>query len=313
MTETMTKTMTTALVSRYGGNDAVELASVAIPAPGPGEVLVKVQAAGVNPIDWKIRDGAGERLGLSLPILLGGELVGTVDAIGPGVDRLAEGERVFGMVRSGAFSDYALAKAADMVPAPERLDVLQAAALPLAGTTAWQALFDEAKLEAGQRLLITNSSGGVGSLAVQLAKARGAHVTAVTSARNADFVRSLGADEIIDYTSQRFDAAANGMDVVLDTLGGDSFQRGFATLRPGGILVTVVAFPEGEAERFGVRATRSFTRPNAQSLAAIRDLADAGRLTPHVERVFPLSEIRDALTLSQGGHARGKIILSVSG
>ena len=309
----MSETMQAVLIRSYGANDVVGIEEVARPEPGAGEVLLKVDAAGVNPIDWKIRNGAGQRLGMTLPIHMGGELVGTIEQLGADVSGFAPGETVFGMVHTGAFAEYAVAKAANLVRAPANLDVVEAAALPLAGSTAWQAIFDEAGLVAGQRLLITNSSGGVGSLAVQFAKARGAHVTAVASARNEAFVRSLGADAFIDYTSQPFEEAAHDMDVVFDTVGGETFERAFHTLKRGGFMVTVVAFPEDEAARFGVRVTRSFTLPSARNLTAIKDLAEAGAVKPQIDTVFPLVEIKQALALSESGRARGKIVLAVSG
>ncbi|WP_031339815.1 NADP-dependent oxidoreductase, partial [Xanthomonas maliensis] len=244
--------MKSVLIRAYGSNEQVELADVPRPVPNAGEVLIKVGAAGVNPIDWKIRSGAGQRMGLTLPIRLGSEVVGTVEALGPGVDHFREGDTVYGMVASGGFSHYAIAQANHLADTPGNLDSVHAAALPLAGTTAWQAMFNEAGLSAGQRLLITNSAGGVGSLAVQLAKAHGAHVTAVASGRNEAFVRGLGADEFIDYTRQPFEETVHDVDVVLDTLGGDTFQRAFKTLRKGGTMVTIVAFPQDEAQRFGV-------------------------------------------------------------
>ncbi|AQZ53080.1 NADP-dependent oxidoreductase [Martelella mediterranea] len=303
--------MKAVVITEYGSNDVVHLVDIDKPSPGAGEVLVKVHAAGVNPIDWKIRGGAGERMGMPLPIRLGGEFVGTIEALGPGVHSFGHGEAVFGMVHTGAFAEYALAKADNIVRKPSGLDFIQAAALPLAGTTAWQALFDEAGLSAGQRLLVTGGSGGVGSLAVQFAKAKGAHVTAVASARNAQFVRDLGADAFIDYTSGPFEEAASDIDVVLDTVGGESFQRAFKTLRKGGFMVTVVAFPGDEAERFEVGVKRSFTVPSAPSLSAIADLVEAGKVTPHIDTVLPLAEIRQALALSEAGRARGKIVLTM--
>ncbi len=304
--------MRAATINEYGSNDVVQVVEIERPEPGEGEVLVKVHAAGVNPIDWKIRDGVGQRLGMTLPIHLGGELVGTVETLGAEVDGFAPGEAVFGMVHTGAFAEYAVVKAVNLVPKPSNLAFTEAAALPLAGSTAWQALFDEAGLTAGQRLLITGSSGGVGSLAVQFAKARDVHVTAVASARNEAFVRSLGADEFIDYTSQPFEQAARDMDVVFDTVGGDTFQRAFATLRPGGFMVTVVAFPDGEAERHGVRVKRSFTLPSARNLTAIKQLVEAGKVMPHVDTVLPLTEVKQALALSEAGRTRGKIVLNIA-
>ncbi len=304
--------MKAVVINQYGDNSVVQIADLDRPEPKAGEVLVRVHAAGVNPVDWKIRSGAGQRMGMTLPIRLGGEIVGTVEKLGDGVSGFEQGEAVFGMVHTGAFAEYAVAKAADLVRKPANLDFVQAAALPLAGTTAWQAMFDVAGLAPGQRLLITNSSGGVGSLAVQLAKARGVHVTAMASASNEAFVRSLGADEFIDYTEQPFEQVVHDMDAVFDTVGGDTFQRAFQTLRQGGFMVTVVAFPQGEAERYGVSVKRSFTLPSAQNLGAIKDLVEAGKVTPHVATVLPLDEIRRAFELSEGGRTRGKIVLQIA-
>ena len=297
------------VIREYGNNDVVHIEDVYRPEPAAGEVLVKVHAAGVNPIDWKIRSGAGQRMGMTLPIQLGGELVGIVEQLGVGVSGFKLGDVVFGMVHTGAFAEYAVIKAADVVNTPSNLTIVEAAALPLAGSTAWQAIFGKAELVAGQRLLITNSSGGVGSLAVQFAKAKGAHVTAVASTRNEAFVRSLGADEFIDYTRQPFEQAARNMDVVLDTVGGETFQRAFQTLKKGGFMVTVVAFPNDEAERHGVRVTRSATVSNAQNLEEIKNLVEAGKVKPHIESVLPFEAIREALTSSEGGRVRGKIVL----
>ncbi len=303
--------MKTVLIREYGSNNVVEVIDVLRPEPATGEVLVKVHAAGVNPIDWKIRGGAGERMGMTLPIRLGSEVVGTIETCGAGISQFQKGDAVFGMVPSGAFSQYAVIKADHLVLKPKNLSFVEAAAIPLAGTTAWQALFDEAKLLAGQRLLITNSSGGVGSLAIQFAKARGAHVTAVASGRNEKFVRDLGADRFIDYTRQAFEEVATDMDVVLDTMGGEVYHRALRTLKKGGKMITVVAFPQDEAKRYGVSAKRSFTVPNAQSLSEIARLVEAGKVTPHVDRVLAFADVRDALAISEAGRTRGKIVLTV--
>lgn len=254
----------------------------------------------------------GQRMGMTLPILLGGELVGTIEAVGTDVNSVQPGDTVFGMVHTGAFAEYAIAKAANVVHVPANMDPIQAAAFPLAGSTAWQALFDEGELSAGQRLLVTNSSGGVGSLAVQFAKAKGAHVTAVASGRNEQFVRDLGADDFVDYTSQPFEDAVGDIDLVLDTMGGETFQRAFKTLKKGGRIVTVVAFPNNEAERFGVSVKRSFTVPSGPNLRSIKELAEAGKVVAHVDNVLPLAEIRQALALSEAGRARGKIVLAIA-
>ena len=304
--------MKAAVIREYGSNDVVEIAEVDRPEPGVGEVLVKVHAAGVNPIDWKICRGAGKRMGMALPIHLGEELVGSIEKLGSDVESFRQGEAIFGMVRTGAFAEYAVAKASNLVRVPDTIDVLRAAALPLAGSTAWQALFDEAVLSVGQRLLITNSSGGVGSLAVQFAKAKGAHVTAVASGRNEEFVRALGADEFIDYTTRPFEDAARDVDIVLDTMGGETFERAFKTLKRGGFMITVVAFPNDEAARYGVSVKRSFTVPSARNLASIAELVEAGKVVAHVDTVLPLAKIRQALALSEAGRTRGKIVLTLT-
>lgn len=304
--------MRAAVIREYGLNDVVEIVEVERPEPGEGELLVRVHAAGVNPVDWKIRSGTGQRMGMTLPIHLGGELVGTIEKVGAGVDSFQQGETIFGMVHTGAFAEYAVAEAQNVVRVPDNIDIIHAAALPLAGSTAWQALFDEAGLSAGQRLLITNSSGGVGSLAVQLAKAKGAHVTAVASGRNEEFVRALRADEFIDYTTLRFEDVARDIDVVLDTMGGEVFQRAFKTLKKDGFMVTVVAFPDDEAERYGVHVNRSFTVPSARNLASITQLVEAGKVVAHVDTVLPLDAIREAFALSEAGHVRGKIVLKLT-
>ena len=304
--------MKAVVLRAYGDNDGVRIETVDRPDAGSGELLVRVGAAGVNPIDWKIRNGAGERLGMTLPIRMGGELVGTVEALGPDVDGIVVGDIVFGMVHTGAFAEYAAVKAADFVRVPANLDMVQAAALPLAGTTAWQAIFGKARLAAGQRLLVTNSSGGVGSLAVQFAHAAGAHVTAMASGRNEEFVRGLGADAFIDYTREPFEEVARDMDVVFDTVGDDTFTRAFETLRPGGFMVTVVAFPTDEAERYGVEVIRSFTVPSASDLTTISNLAEAGSIVPVIDTVMPFAEIKQALARSEEGRASGKTVLSIT-
>lgn len=304
--------MKAVMIHEYGANDVVQIAASERPTPQAGEILVRVHAAGVNPVDWKIRNGAGQRMGMTLPIRLGGEIAGTVETMGAGVAGFKEGDAVFGMVHSGGFAEYALAKQSDVIAAPASLDFIHAAAVPLGALTAWQSMFDLAGLRSTQRLLITNSSGGVGSLAVQIAKAKGAHVTAMASTRNEEFVRSLGPDEFIDYTRHSFEKVARDMDVVFDTVGGETFQRAFQTLKKGGFLVTAVAFPKDEAQQFGVGVARVQCKPNREELAAIRDLIDAGKVRAHVSHVLPLSEVREALALSESGRTRGKIVLQIA-
>lgn len=303
--------MRAVIINDYGDNTVVSLSEIDRPVPQSDEVLIKVHAAGVNPVDWKIRSGAGQRMGMTLPIHLGSELSGTVVAVGGNVCGFVPGDAVYGIIGCGAFADYAVAKAADMAHKPSRLNFIEAAAVPLGALTAWQAMFDLAELSAGQRLLITSGAGGVGSLAVQLAKAAGAHVTAMASAPKERFVRALGADDFIDYTAQPFDKVARDMDVVFDTVGGEIFGRAFATLKPAGFLVTSVAFPSDEDRLRGVGLARVRCVPNARQLAAIGDLVEAGRLRPQIAAVLPLAAVREALALSEAGRTSGKIVIDV--
>lgn len=300
------------VINEYGNENVVIYTDIGRPEPKAGEVLVKVHHAGVNPVDWKIRNGLGERLGLELPIMLGGEIAGTVEKIGDAVKDFKAGDAVYGIITSGGFAEYAIAKIGDIAPKPESLDFENAAAIPLGALTAWQAIFDLANLSSGQRIFITNASGGVGSLAVQLAKAKGAYVCGMASGRNEAFVRSLGADEFVDYTKQKFEEVVKAVDVVFDTVGGDTFERAFQTLKRGGFLVTAVEFPtEEKAREFGAKTACVFCKPNAEQLAVIGELVESGKLKPHVSTVLPLAEVKKALRLSESGRTRGKIVLQV--
>jgi NADPH:quinone reductase-like Zn-dependent oxidoreductase len=300
------------VINTYGNEDVLNYVDVERPEPKADEVLVKVHVAGVNQIDWKIRDGAGERMGLKLPISLGSEIAGTIEKIGSDVSDFKEGDAVYGIITSGSYAEYAIAKIGDMATKPQSLDFENAAAIPLGALTAWQAMFDLANLSSGQRLLITAASGGVGSLAVQIAKAQGAFVIGMASGRNEAFVRDLGADEFVDYTKQNFEEVIKDVDVVFDTVGGDTFERAFHTLKKGGFLVTAVQFPsEEKAQEFGVKAARISCKPSAQQLAEINRLIDEGKLKIHIETVLPLTEVKKAHQLSQSGRTRGKIVLQV--
>ena len=297
-------------IEQYGDESVLQLVDVPKPEPARDEVLIQVYAASVNPMDWKIRDGAGARFGMHLPIFLGGEIAGVVAQVGAGVTALRVGDEVYGMVKTGGYADYALAKLEEVVRKPATLDFPHAAAIPLAALTAWQALFDVAKLQEGQKVLITAAAGSVGALAVQLAKAKGALVTGLASGANEAFVWALGVDAFVDYTAQPFEELVTDMDVVFDVVGGEVFERSFQCVKKGGVLVTAVAFPTPEQEaRHGVTATRVFCQPNRQELEEISQLVEANRLQAHVAQVFPLPQVGAAQKLSKEGHTRGKIIL----
>ena len=299
-------------IERYGNEDVVEIAEVDQPKPGAGQVLVKVKAAAVNPVDWKIRDGLGDLFGLKPPLILGNEVAGTVEAVGDNVKDFAPGDDVYGHLsaHSGGYAEYVAAPANEFVRKPKQIDFDTAASVPVAALTAWQGIFDHGKLESGQRILITGAPGAVGSMAVQLAKARGAHVIGTGSGRNEEFVRGLGADGFVDYKRAKFEEEVSGVDVVFDTVGGETQERSFQTLKRGGSLVSAVNPPSAEkAKEFGVNMAMVMMTPKHDQLAEINRLLESGKLKVRVATVLPLAEVKKAHQLSSSGHAQGKIIL----
>jgi NADPH:quinone reductase-like Zn-dependent oxidoreductase len=289
------KTMKAVCIYRYGGPEVLTYEDAPCPHPDAGEVLVRVHAAGINPVDWKIREGhLKEMLAHNFPLILGWDVSGVVTAVGPGTTRLKVGDEVYSrpdVLRDGAYAEFIVMKESEVALKPKSIDHLRAAALPLAGLTVWQSLFDAAGLVAGQSVLIHAAAGGVGHLAVQLAKWKGAHVSATASSRNHDFVRSLGADYVVDYETQRFEDAVQPVDVVFDTMGGEIQQRSWKVLKPGGILVSIASPPPADAAlEHGVRSAFVFTQPNAGQLAEIAQLVDAEKLKVIVETVLPLSD-----------------------
>jgi NADPH:quinone reductase-like Zn-dependent oxidoreductase len=296
-------------IERYGGEEVMELVEVERPKPGAGQVLVKVRAAAVNPVDWKIRDGLGELFGMKPPLILGCEVAGTVET---GSGNLAPGDEVYGYLgtHSGGYAEYAAAPATEFVCKPKQVDFDTAASVPVGALTAWQAMFDLGKLASGQRILITGASGAVGSMAVQLAKVKGAHVIGLASGKNEEFVRKLGADDFIDYRKAKFENEVRDLDVVFDAVGGETQERAFETLKRGGFLVSTVNPPSGEkAREFGVTVAMVQMMPKPEQLADINQLLESGKLKVRVATVLPLSEFKEALRLSTSGHADGKIIL----
>lgn len=298
----------------YGAAENLIYEEAQRPEPQPGEALVRVRAIGVNPVDWKTREGHGVAETLDPPIILGWDIAGVVEEVGSGVDRFAAGDEVFGMVRfpefGNAYADYVAAPISDLAKKPANISFTEAAASPLVALTAWQALFDVAQLQAGQTLIVHAAAGGVGHVAVQLAKWRGARVIGTASARNADFLRSLGVDQVIDYTHERFEDAARAVDVVLDTQGEETQRRSFTVLKPGGMLVSIAEAPnQALAQQYGVRTARIRVRPSDEQMAEIAQLFESGNLRVEVAGAFPLSEAAAAHRLSETGHTRGKIVL----
>ena len=276
------------------------------PEPGEGEVLIKVRAASVNAIDWKYRRGRGEK---KLPAILGNDVSGTVET--SRADGFAEGDDVFGFAASGGYAEYATSPAAVIAKKPAEVSHEHAAAIPVAGLTAWQALFDHGGLESGQTALIAGAAGGVGHLAVQFATHVHAGGIGIGSSRNRDFVLGLGAEAYVDYTQEDVAQEVSGVDVVLDTVGGETTQSLVPTVRQGGIIVTIASAPPTEAARErGARAESFSVSPNMEQLARIADLVAAGDVRVELTMI-PLAEVQRAHELSESGHTRGKIVLTV--
>ncbi|MGI8788063.1 MAG: NADP-dependent oxidoreductase [Pyrinomonadaceae bacterium] len=306
--------MKAVVIEKYGKEDVLNYKDVDKPAPQADEILVKVHIAAVNPVDWKIRDGLGEMFGLKLPLILGCEIAGTVESVGTNVKNFKAGDEVFGYLGShqGGYAEYAVLKENELSKKPENFDFENAAAIAVGALTAWQAMFDNAGLQSGQKILIHGASGGVGSMAVQLAKAKGAYVVATASGKNEELVKSLGADEFIDYQKTKFEDAVKDVDAVLDTIGGETQERSFQVLKKGGHLVSLVNPPSPEsAEKYGVKAEMLNMQPNAGELAEITELAEQGKLKTHVDTVLPFAEIKKAHELSKSGRANGKIVLKI--
>jgi NADPH:quinone reductase-like Zn-dependent oxidoreductase len=310
------QTMKAVQIHKYGGPEVLKYEDAPRPKPQVGEVLVRVHAAGVNPIDWKVREGEMKDLWPHMfPLILGWDLSGVVEELGKGVSQFRIGDEVYGLpdpTRGGAYADYIVVRESELALKPKSLHHIRAGAVPLAALTAWQSLFDTAQLQPGQRLLIHAGSGGVGHYAVQFAKWKGAYVFATASTKNQDLLRELGVDEPIDYTQQRFENVVRNIDVVLDTLGGETQERSWSVLKKGGVLVSLLQPPsEEKAEELGVRAALLGAQPNGAQLAEIAKIIDAGKLAPVIDRILPLSEARRAHELSQSGHTHGKIVLRV--
>lgn len=299
-------------IHEFGGPDVLRYEDIPESQPGPGEVRVRVIAAGVNPIDWKIRSGYME---IPLPMTVGSDVAGVVDAIGQGVDSFQPEDEVFGKasVGQGGYAEYTVVNSTQIAQKPKSIGFIESAAIPTAGLAAWQSLFDIAGLERGQTVLIHGAAGGVGSFAVQFAKWKGAYVIGTASSKNAEFLKGIGCDEVIDYRNQQFEEIVSNLDVVLDTIGGDTLERSWGVLKPGGFLVTTVAsIPEGTPQKHGVRAERLMTQADGKELAQIAAIIDERKIKPIVTTVLPLADAQKAHEMSESGHTRGKIVLRVA-
>jgi NADPH:quinone reductase-like Zn-dependent oxidoreductase len=300
-----------------GGPEVLEVVDVPQPEPAPTEVLVRVAGAGVNPVDWKVR-ARGGFLG-DPPFTVGWDVAGTVEKLGPGVTRFAVGDRVFGMPRfpkqAACYAEYVTSPSRQLARTPAGLSDVEAAAIPLAALTAWQALVETADVRPGQRVLVLAAAGGVGHFAVQIAKARGAHVIGTARSAKHGFLAELGADEAVDYTEQPVEDAVADVDVVLDLVGDESTARAVGTLRDGGLFVVVPSAagldPLKEAAGDRVRVTGILVEPDRAGLEALAGLVDSGHLRPHVSATFPLEDAARAHEAGETGRTQGKLVLTV--
>jgi NADPH:quinone reductase-like Zn-dependent oxidoreductase len=310
------KTMKAIRIHEYGAPEVLRYEDAPRPEPGTGEVLVRVLAAALNPVDWKIRAGYVKNwLNYSLPMIPGWDFSGVIDSVGPDAGAWKPGDEVYGrpdITRDGAYAEYIAVRASEIAAKPKCVDHIHAAAIPLAGLTAWQALFETADLKAGQSVLVHAAAGGVGVFAVQFAKWKGAHVAGTASGRNQYLLRDLGVDQPIDYQTTRFEDVVHDIDVVLDTMAGEIRNRSWKTLKKGGILVTLLGQgPIEEAASYGVRGVGILVQPNPAQLSEIATLVDQRKVKPVIEAVFPLQEAAKAQQLGETNRARGKIVLRV--
>lgn len=303
-------------IENYGGTEQLKYGFLPKPDIGPSDVLIEAYAASVNPVDWKIREGyLAEYLPYKFPLILGWDVAGVVVSVGDQVSRFRVGDEVFSRPateRNGTYAEYVAVDEHLVAPKPRNISFEEAASVPLAGLTAWEALHEIAHVSPGQKVLIHGGAGGVGIYAIQLAKVFGAFVATTASGKNVEFVQSYGADEVIDYTEESFETMLAGYDVVFDTIGGDVQEKSFKVLSKGGILVSIVSPPDSnKAEQHGIRTGYFFLQPDGEKLARLGELIEAGEVRPVVGAVFPLEETAKAHALSETHHAQGKIVLSI--
>jgi alcohol dehydrogenase len=307
-----------AQIMKYGHAEIIQLNDVNTPRPEKGQALIEVHASSINPVDWKVREGYMQKVfQLNFPATLGFDFAGVVRELGGGPAGLKIGDKVYGQAGSwsggtGAFAEFAVASAAAVARMPDKLSFAEAAVLPLTGVSAVQAITEHINLRSGQKILIQGGSGGIGSIAIEIAKNLGAHVIATASSKGAEFVKSLGADEAIDYSARPFEDAVADCDAVFDTVGGETYARSFKVLKKGGIIVSMLAQPDTKlAAQYGVRAIAQFTQVTAARLNALRELVERGVVTAHIDSTYPLERIREAFEAKEKGKVLGKIAVQI--
>jgi len=307
--------MKAVVVHEYGGPEMLKYEDAPRPEPKENEMLVRMIAAGVNPVDASIRSGKYAKFfGTTLPLIPGYDLAGVVEKTGAKITKFKVGDPIYAYVMwGGGYAEYASANESEAAAKPKSLTFAEAAAVPLAALTAWQALIDEAKLDKGQTVLIHGGSGGVGSFAIQIAKARGAKVIATASTPNQGLLKQLGADVAVDYTKQKFEDVAKDVDVVLDSVGRDTLARSYGLLKKGGFIATLVArLDQAELDKHGIRGASISVKPNADELAEITKLIEAKKIKPIVSLTLPLSDAIKAQQQAATHHTRGKIVLQIA-
>jgi len=307
--------MNAIVIRSFGGPEVLEPAELPRPQPAEGQVLIHVRAAGVNPVDYKIRSGSYSKNDIKLPLVLGRDVSGTIEAVGRGVTDYKVGDEVYAFLgsHSGGYAQFAIAKENEIALKPKTLDHVKAAAVPLAATTAWQGLFDHGGLHAGQRVLIHGAAGGVGHFAVQFAKVRGATVVATGAEQDQALLKELGADEVIDYEHQRFEHQVSDIDLVLDLIAGETQDRSWAVLRRGGAIVSTLQQPsEEQAKAYDARAKVFMAEPRHEQLVEIAKLIDDGKVRVLVNHTHPLNEVRRVHEELEHEHTTGKLVLTVA-
>lgn len=307
--------MKAAQLIKYDEKEAVAVKDIGKPAVEEGKILVEVHEAGVNPVDWKIRAG---RMPAPLPITMGGDFAGVVVEVGPGVSGFKPGDEIYGMAGflneggTGSFAEYDLVDPRDVAPKPKSINETEAGALPLTGMMALQALTEHLQLSAGQKILIHGGAGGIGSIAIQLARHLGAYVATTCAADEFDYVKSLGSDEAIDYKTQKFEEIIHDYDAVYDLVGGDVYRRSYQVLKPGGTIVSTLEAPDRELmEKYQVNAVAQMHQVTSERLAKLAEMVDQGVIKVHVEKTFPLEEAGEAMTYLKKVHPRGKVVIDV--
>jgi alcohol dehydrogenase len=313
--------MKSAQINTYGSSEVIEInQNTPEPTISPGKVLVTIKAAGVNPVDWKIREGGMQQLiPLQFPSTLGIDFSGDIKQVGEGISPsdLKQGDEVYGQAGvisggSGAFAEMALANMGSIANKPKKLDYSEAAGLPSVGVSAWQALKENIELSKGQKILIHGGAGGIGSMAIQLAKYLGAYVATTVSANDKPFVQELGADVVIDYRTQTFEDLLQNYDAVFDTVGGDTYRRSFKVLKKGGVIVSMLEQPNSELmNQYGVKAIFQFTQADRERLTKVAQWVDENNIRLNIEKKFSLDETSDALDYQKDIHPRGKVVLDI--